>query len=791
MANDSITQRYINKEALITEAITDRYFYAESVTDRWFDAVTDKFIESANLMAVLKLQAGTIIADNYRIQQGLLQGRSGEAEIYLCWDESLSQQVVVKLYRYQFEPKQQVLKKLLGLKHPNIVHVFGFGHWLGRFYEVMEYCRGGTLIEQLPLTTETLQQYLPPLLQALNYCHQQGIIHRDIKPSNLLFRDHTRTEPVLGDFGISSILGEQQQTQITKTAANLTLDYAAPELLDGHTVGFKTDYYALGITLIHLLMGQSPFQGMTTTDVLVSHLRGRMIWPQNLPQQWRQLLQGLLQLRPENRWAYTQVSAWLAGDIVTNDERKLWHAEKPKVEKKIINYPGYPKASNPQQLAAMLEEFPAEKQLYRGDIRRWVFDYFSTELAEQIEQIEERYTSNPSLGLVKLKYLLDPNQPLAISHYRITTISELIKLLDHKDKEVQHQIREVQFNGALATWLEHLPNVANKEAILANLKAMKHRLLHKQYFLGLFALRYTLNPQPLALTSSISIAHPKDLEQQLQQHPALESHFMKFVQDERLEEWIQAVRYVGWEQDLRFIQDCRQRYPNQVNLLANAIRWYYQPTRPFHFMGQYFDNPKQLATAIDNDNDSLEKGLHLLKRGWIRAWLVSTGRVQDIQSLDAVLEHSQSDWRDKMETILHYLDPDLASPQLTSDRQQLLFNKVRPDRPKTQSVSLWNQGRGYLSGHISLETMDTAMTISPSEIHGEKVIVKVSVHTIGLIAGHEGHNKLMVRTNGGQLEIPIYYQCADEKSSDNTMTLNPWLATAGGIILLLFIWLWF
>ena len=220
------------------ESVTRRLDPASAVdADLLVQQVTARLHDQAALMSVLQLRAGNQIADRYRVQAGPLGGISGEAEIYRCLDERSGSQVVVKLYRHNMVPKLAVLKSLLGLKHPDIVTISNYGSWTGRFYEAMEYCEGGSMADVMPLSEQQLREHIGQIINGLRYCHRQGIIHRDIKPSNLFFRDAARSESVLGDFGISSILdSDNEGGRVTQTAANLTLDYAAPELLDGHKV---------------------------------------------------------------------------------------------------------------------------------------------------------------------------------------------------------------------------------------------------------------------------------------------------------------------------------------------------------------------------------------------------------------------------------------------------------------------------------------------------------------------------------------------------------------------------
>src|SRR6058998_1165298 len=93
---------------------------------------------SAGLLPELGLRPGGVIDGRYKVLQGLEHG--GEADVYLCQDPLNSDaEVVVKLYRSKIAPDVDVITKLKGLKHPDILCVLSFGEFAGRKYEVSEY----------------------------------------------------------------------------------------------------------------------------------------------------------------------------------------------------------------------------------------------------------------------------------------------------------------------------------------------------------------------------------------------------------------------------------------------------------------------------------------------------------------------------------------------------------------------------------------------------------------------------------------------------------------------------
>lgn len=732
-------------------------------SERLAQQVTSRLGDEAVLMSVLQLQPGNQIADRYRVQAGPLGGISGEAEIYRCIDERTGSQVVVKLYRHNLAPKPEVLNVLLGLNHTDIVSIKDYGSWTGRFFEAMEYCEGGSMADIMPIGEQQLGEHIGQIVNGLHYCHRQGIIHRDIKPNNLFFRDAARRQSVLGDFGISSILDPANEgVRVTQTAANLTLDYAAPELLDGHKVGPKTDYYSLGVTLIHLLVGHSPFRNMLNTDILVAHLRGRIDYPKQLSSAFEQLLRGLLQIRPDNRWGYRQVRAWLQGQPIVCDDGSAWCERQPPATSAA--YPGYPQAQTPQQLAQSLQHFDASRQLFRGDIRRWLFDHHDPALAERVEEIEENYTDDPQTGLQKLRFLLDPTLPLCVQQHELHGLNDLLNLLTANEAAVNEQLAQLLFGGSLLAWMDTLDKVKNRQALLEKVSMLSKKLRYKEPELALFALRCTLDPaQPLPLIRDIHLPHPGQIEAVLRKAPQAKKALAQRVMGGYFEQWLRAAQFPGWQEDVDFIRNCRIAYPHEEALLIRAIRWRFQPDQPFPFAGTSVSDPKQLAALIDTNERSRKQGLKLLAGGWIRAWLVATGRLPNPDALDQVLWNAQCSEESKLESVLQLMDPDLPKPQLSVKFSRINFGRLDPERPRSKTIVIRNSGRGYLSGALRLQDYDRGFTLDNNTFEGNQTLVSLSACSLGMPQNSRQQTILHISTNGGEQSIRLGYQVPRQK----------------------------
>lgn len=180
-------------------------------------------------------------------------------------DDQLSVSVSNRDNRPQFDAQREKFRKearrLRRLSHPNIVHVEDLFDENGTTYYVMDYIGGGSLSEQMkkygPFTEQQVLQLLPPLLDALEYVHNQQMWHLDLKPGNILLG--SEGQPVLIDFGASKQMGITGNNS-TSTGMTYTPGYAPSEQIDRNfdRIGPWTDLYALGATIYNLLTRKTP-----------------------------------------------------------------------------------------------------------------------------------------------------------------------------------------------------------------------------------------------------------------------------------------------------------------------------------------------------------------------------------------------------------------------------------------------------------------------------------------------------------------------------------------------------
>jgi eukaryotic-like serine/threonine-protein kinase len=217
------------------------------------------------------------MSDKYHFEKFL--GRGGFAAVYKVMNLSLGR---VEALKVLLEPQEersnfatrfiQEAKVSASLDHPNIVRVYEFGQHEDIFWFTMQYIEGATLADVLK-SKKTIDEVSAvrltlPLLDALEYSHNRGVIHRDIKPGNIMLDAQGR--PYLMDFGIAKSMGSLLKTQ---TGCFLgTPVYVSPEQAAGESIDCRSDIYAIGVTLYEMLTGEYPFPAADGVQSIIMRL---------------------------------------------------------------------------------------------------------------------------------------------------------------------------------------------------------------------------------------------------------------------------------------------------------------------------------------------------------------------------------------------------------------------------------------------------------------------------------------------------------------------------------------
>jgi Tol biopolymer transport system component len=210
-------------------------------------------------------------------------------EVYRAKDTRLDRTVAIKIlppqfsadavYKQRFEREAKIISRL---NHPHICVLHDIGQQDGIDYLVMELVEGETLAKRLekgPLPLEQVLKLGAQIAEALDKAHRNGIAHRDLKPGNIML---TRSGAKLLDFGLAKSRGPEavwsgpsslptQDGALTDKGTILgTLQYMAPEQLDGKEADVRTDIFAFGAVLHEMATGRKAFAGKSQASLIAA-----------------------------------------------------------------------------------------------------------------------------------------------------------------------------------------------------------------------------------------------------------------------------------------------------------------------------------------------------------------------------------------------------------------------------------------------------------------------------------------------------------------------------------------
>jgi serine/threonine-protein kinase len=223
-------------------------------------------------------------SSGYKIDKYVLidiVGHGGMGRVYLAKDTRLNRQVALKVLSRERMSNPRAIARFrreakvgAQLQHENLVRIYDEGEANGICYLVMEFINGrniGQILSDIGAMPPAIAAGLArQVALGLEHARHKGLIHRDVNPLNVLVSQEGIAK--LTDLGLAIDLGDPEDI-VTRDGATVgTFDYIAPEQArHSRSVDTRSDIYALGCTLYHMLSGRVPFPQPSLPEKLYAH----------------------------------------------------------------------------------------------------------------------------------------------------------------------------------------------------------------------------------------------------------------------------------------------------------------------------------------------------------------------------------------------------------------------------------------------------------------------------------------------------------------------------------------
>ncbi|KAH8920753.1 hypothetical protein BT69DRAFT_1308956 [Atractiella rhizophila] len=258
-------------------------------------------------VAPVRKQQRKITLDDFNFLAVLGKGNFGKV---MLAEEKRSQKLwAIKVLKKEFiiendevestKSEKRVFLTAARERHPFLLGLHSCFQTETRIYFVMEYVSGGDLmlhIQREQFNTHRAKFYAAEVLLALEYFHKNGIIYRDLKLDNILLTLDGHIK--LADYGLCK---EEMWPGNTTSTFCGTPEFMAPEILLEQRYGMAVDWWAFGVLIYEMLLGQSPFRGDDEDEIFDAILEDEPLYPIQMPKDSVSILQKLLTRDPSKR----------------------------------------------------------------------------------------------------------------------------------------------------------------------------------------------------------------------------------------------------------------------------------------------------------------------------------------------------------------------------------------------------------------------------------------------------------------------------------------------------------
>lgn len=251
--------------------------------------------------------------DDIKLAKRLGQGAFGnvyEAEMSTAKG---TDRVAVKTMRGEVdrEGRKNFMKEarlMRNFDHPHIVRMIGVAVHEHPLMIVIELCPGGSLLDALRNTKQTVKaklQWTKEAADGLTYLERQNCVHRDIAARNCLLSGPTKTTLKISDFGLA-----EERSKLNEAMGRVPIKWLAPETLEKRVYSPKTDIWSFGVLVFEIYSdGAEPYQGQSNVDSRQNIIRGRLVdMPKGTPDGIKKIVAQCWKRDPAERPTFEAIS---------------------------------------------------------------------------------------------------------------------------------------------------------------------------------------------------------------------------------------------------------------------------------------------------------------------------------------------------------------------------------------------------------------------------------------------------------------------------------------------------
>ncbi|KAK8882623.1 hypothetical protein M9Y10_045265 [Tritrichomonas musculus] len=220
-----------------------------------------------------------------------------------CVLKVMSKQRLIELN--QVEHVQSEREIIAMIHHPNVAIFYGSFQDHDSLYMMLEYIPGGEVFSHLRtlerFDLDVVRFYAAEILLVFQELHNYGIIYRDLKLENLLFTQDGHIKFI--DFGFAKRIVDRTYTLCG------TSEYLAPEIIRGEGASFASDWWAFGVLIYEMLVGETPFYDPNDNRMYQLICHGEISFPIGIDDTTQDLIKSLLRVDPTQRLGCTIAGA--------------------------------------------------------------------------------------------------------------------------------------------------------------------------------------------------------------------------------------------------------------------------------------------------------------------------------------------------------------------------------------------------------------------------------------------------------------------------------------------------